>query len=72
MNTLTLQQPLQTIQLEIPKCDMAFLKKLAAKMGWSIPNKKRMSSLERALEDIEKGRVTTYNSTEEFYKEMGI
>ena len=72
MTTSAVNSPVETIQIQLPKCDLAFLKKLATNMGWTLPAKKRTSSLDRSLEDLKNGRVTTYQSTEEFYKEMGI
>ena len=72
MATTISNSSIETIQLQLPKCDIAFLRKLAGNMGWSIPSKKKISSIERALEDIKQGRVTTYDSVEDFYKEMGI
>ena len=73
MNTTqTVDGSVTTIYLELPKCDLAFLRKLAANMGWTIPQKRKMTGIERALEDVKQGRVTTYESVDDFFKEMGI
>ena len=65
--------PLDTITLELPKDDMAFLKTLAKKMGWTArTNRRKMSAYERSLDDERNGRVNHYESSEEFFKKMGI
>ena len=43
------------VELSIPEVDMALLKELAKKFGWSIGKKK--SGIEKGLEDIAAGRV---------------
>lgn len=72
MTTETINNTTATIQIQLPKCDLAFLRKLATNMGWTIPRKKRMTGIERAMEDVRQGRVTTYDSVDDFFKEMGI
>ena len=42
-------------ELSIPEVDMALLKELAKKFGWSIGKKK--SGIEKGLDDIAAGRV---------------
>ena len=64
---------LDTLTLELPKGDMAFLKTIARKMGWTVRNSRRkMSSYERSLDDERNGRVNHYASSEEFFNKMGI
>lgn len=66
-------KPLDTLTLELPKGDMAFLKTIARKMGWTVRNSRRkMSSYERSLDDERNGRVNHYASSEEFFNKMGI
>ena len=36
----------------------------------SMPRKKRMSGLDRALKDVEEGRVTRWNSVEEMFQTL--
>lgn len=36
----------------------------------SMPRKQRMSGLDRALKDVEEGRVTRWNSVEEMFKHL--
>lgn len=43
------------VELSIPDIDMALLKSLAKKFGWSV--KKKKSGIEKGLEDIAAGRV---------------
>lgn len=66
--TLDIQQPMQIVSLELPKCDMAFLKKLAQKMGWSIPTRKKILSeetqkmMERSRQEFKEGKVIAFNN----------
>lgn len=46
---------IKKVELSIPKVDMALLKELAKKFGWSIGKKK--SGIEKGLDDIAAGRV---------------
>lgn len=36
----------------------------------SMPRKKRMCGLDRALKDVEEGRVTRWNSVEEMFEQL--
>ena len=64
---------LDTLTLEIPKSDTAFLKTIAKKMGWTVrSNRRKMSAYERSLDDERNGRINHYDSSEEFFKKMGI
>ena len=44
------------VQINIPKGDLPFLRKIAKGMGWTITSTKK-SGVEKGLEDIEAGRV---------------
>ena len=44
------------VQVNIPKSDIPFLKKMAKGMGWTVTTPKK-SGVEQGLEDIEAGRV---------------
>lgn len=46
---------IKKVELSIPEVDMALLKELAKKFGWSIRKKK--SGIEKGLDDIAAGRV---------------
>ncbi len=62
-----------TFTLTVPKADTAFLKTIAKKMGWTLKsNRRKMSAYERSLDDERNGRVNHYESSEEFFKKMGI
>ena len=64
---------IDTLTLEVPKSDTAFLKTIAKKMGWTVRNNRRkMSAYERSLDDERNGRINHYDSSEEFFKKMGI
>ena len=69
---ITVQNNIMTVPVEIPKCDLAFLRKLAANMGWTLPKRARKSGIEKAMDDVAAGRVTKYDSVDDFFKEMGI
>ena len=64
---------IDTLTLEVPKSDTAFLKTIAKKMGWTVrSNRRKMSAYERSLDDERNGRINHYDSSEEFFKKMGI
>lgn len=73
-----------TFTLTVPKADVSFFKTMAKKMGWLIERKKdtslkpkeydvtKTASFRAAMDDVKHGRVTTYASLGDFYKEMGL
>lgn len=62
---------LDTFTLELPKGDTAFLKTLARKMGWKVrSNRRKMSSYEPSLRDLDEGRVYEYDSLDDLIKEI--
>lgn len=64
-------KPFDTLTLELPKGDTAFLKTIARKMGWKVRNNRRkMSSYERSLRDLDEGRVYDYDSLDDLIKEI--
>lgn len=63
-----------TLTISDPK-DVSLIKKLLAKFDSvtiSKPARKRKTGLDEALEDVAAGRVTHYDSVEDFFKEMGL
>lgn len=61
---------LDTFTLELPKGDTAFLKTLARKMGWTVrSNRRKMSSYERSLRDLEEGRVYEAKDVDDLFKQ---
>ncbi|MBD5261179.1 MAG: hypothetical protein HDS38_03505 [Bacteroides sp.] len=55
--------------------EASLLKKLLAKFDSvtvSKPTRKRQTGLDEALEDVKAGRVSHYDSVEDFFKEMGV
>lgn len=55
--------------------DVSLIKRLIAKMdGITIvkSERKRKTGLDEALEDVAAGRVSRYESVEDFFKEMGL
>lgn len=63
-------KPLDTFTLELPKGDTAFLKTLARKMGWTVrSNRRKMSSYDRSLRDLEEGRVYEAKDVDDLFKQ---
>lgn len=61
-----------TITVEDSKTMAALRKLLSLMPGVTLSKPKRMTGIERAMEDVKKGRVSRYNSIDELYKELGI
>ena len=59
----------EQIILEIPSLDAAFLRTLSKKMGWTM-KRQRKSGLQRALEDVEAGRVYEAKSVEDLMAQL--
>ena len=71
MTTATQTTPLDTFMLELPKTDTAFLKSMAKRMGWKVKsNRRRLSSYERSLRDLDEGRIYKYDSLDDLIKEI--
>ncbi len=60
---------LERITLEIPSFEVAFLRTLSKKMGWTM-KRHRKSGIEQALEDVEKGRVYKAESVEDLMAQL--
>lgn len=63
-----------TLTINDPK-DASLIKKLLKKFDSVTISKtttKRKTGLDEALEDVAAGRVTRYDSVEDFFKEMGL
>ena len=57
------------VQINIPKADLPFLRKIAKGMGWTITSTKK-SGVEQGLEDIEAGRVYHAASAEDMIAQI--
>lgn len=59
-----------TIKVEVllPEADMPLLKALAKKCGWQI--KKKKSGIQKGLDDIAAGRVSTVENVEDLFKQI--
>lgn len=56
-------KPVDTFTLELPKGNTAFLRTIARKMCWTLrSNRRKMSSYERSMRDLDEGRVYEYDS----------
>ena len=56
------------VNLQIPVSDLQFLKDLAKRMGWVTKKAKtncKMSELDKAIMDVEKGNVKNFNTLED-------
>ena len=60
---------LERITLEIPSIEVAFLRTLSKKMGWTM-KRHRKSGIQQALEDVEAGRVYEANSVEDLMSQL--
>ena len=59
---------IKKVELSIPEVDMALLKELAKKFGWSVSKKK--SRIEKGLEDIKAGRVHKAKNAEDMFEQI--
>ena len=57
------------ISLEIPTLEVAFLRMLSKKMGWTM-KRQRKSGIQQALEDVEAGRVYEAKSVEDLMAQL--
>ena len=60
---------LERITLEIPSIEVAFLRTLSKKMGWTM-KRHRKSGIQQALEDVEAGRVYEAKSVEDLMSQL--
>ena len=59
---------IKKVELSLPEMDMALLKELAEKYGWSIGKKK--SGIQKGLDDIKEGRVHKAKNAEDMFKQI--
>ena len=59
---------IKKVELCLPEMDMALLKELAEKYGWSIGKKK--SGIQKGLDDIKAGRVHKAKNAEDMFKQI--
>ena len=59
---------IKKVELSLPETDMALLKELAKKFGWSIGTKK--SGIQKGLDDIKAGRVHKAENAEDMFKQI--
>lgn len=59
---------IKKVELSLPETDMALLKELAKKFGWSIGKKK--SGIQKGLDDIKAGRVHKSENAEDMFKQI--
>lgn len=60
---------LEHISLEVPSYEVAFLRTLSKKMGWTM-KRQRKSGLQQAIEDVEAGRVYEAKSVEDLMEQL--
>ena len=72
INETLMNTAVQKIELEIPQVDLSFLRKLVKNMGWTMKKTatSKLSAYEQALDDVKQGRISEYNSLDEFIKEI--
>ena len=59
---------IKKVELSLAEMDMALLKELAEKYGWSIGKKK--SGIQKGLDDIKAGRVHKAKNAEDMFKQI--
>ena len=59
---------IKKVELSLPEMNMALLKELAEKYGWSIGKKK--SGIQKGLDDIKAGRVHKAKNAEDMFKQI--
>ena len=65
---MRLDTAIKKVELSLPEMDMALLKELAKKYGWSIGKKK--SGIQKGLDDIKAGRVHKAKNAEDMFKQI--
>ena len=55
--------------LELPSMEVAFLRTLAKKMGWTI-KRERKSGIQQALDDVEAGRVHEAKNVDDLLEQL--
>lgn len=60
---------MEEIYMEVPSTEVAFLRKLAKKMGWTLKHK-RKSGIQQALDDVEAGRVFEAKDVEDLMTQL--
>lgn len=55
--------------LELPSMEVAFLRTLAKKMGWTI-KRERKSGIQQALDDVEAGRLYEAKNVDDLMEQL--
>ena len=59
----------ENAQLSLPNADLAFLRTISKKMGWSL-KLQRKSGIDKGLEDVRKGNVYQAKNSEDLIKQI--
>lgn len=59
----------ENLYIDIPKSDVSFLRKLAAKMGWKL-HREPTAGIEKGLEDVKAGRVFEAKDADDLMKQI--
>lgn len=59
-----------SINLNIPAHDVGLLKDMADRLGWSIESPIKKNELEEALDEAERGEVTTHDSVDGYFRKI--
>ena len=59
----------ENVQLSLPNADLAFLRTISKKMGWSL-KLQRKSGIDKGLEDVRKGNVYQAKNSEDLIKQI--
>lgn len=64
---------LDTLMINLPKSDVAFLKSIAKRMGWTAKNAThKKTAYEQSMDDVKHGRITEYTNADELFKELDL
>ena len=68
-DVIYMETMMQGIYVNLPASDMKFFKELVKKMGWSIDTK-RMSGIDKALKDVDEGRVYKAKDVDDLFNQI--
>lgn len=61
---VSISLPLQTFSISVPTKDVRLLSDISKRMGWT-KSAVRKNRLDKAIDEVQRGEVTTYNSVDE-------
>ena len=67
-----METTMQNINVTLPAADVKFFRELVKKMGWTMKktSSKQQSGLDKALEDVEAGRVYKAKDVDDLFNQL--